>query len=156
MSFRVFRWTAILAFVLCAHANAQESPSNLPDGPGKGSLQKACSTCHELESVIAARRTKIGWQEIIEDMVSRGAEGSDEEMAAVLSYLTAHYGKLNVNTASASDMEKTLSLPIKEAEAIVAYRERNGKIHDFEELKKIPEVNADKLQSKRMLIAFAQ
>jgi len=128
----------------------------LPDGPGKETVQKACATCHEIEAVVASRRTRIGWQLSVDDMVSRGAEGSEEELAAVVEYLTKNFGKVNVNTASAEELEKTLSLSAKEAQAILAYREKSGKIKDFEELKKIPGVNADQLQAKRGLIAFSQ
>lgn len=135
-------------------AAGQEKKSDLPDGPGKEQLQRVCSSCHELETVTAARRTKGGWQQTIEDMVDRGAEGSDEDMAAILSYLTTFYGRVNVNAASAEQLEKSLDLSANEAQAIVAYREQNGKIKDFEELKKIPGVNADKLQAKRGWIAF--
>jgi len=132
----------------------QEKKSTLPDGPGKESLEKVCSGCHEVETLTATRRTRIGWQQMIEDMIGRGADGSEEEMAAVVSYLTAFFGKVNVNAASAQELEKTLDLPAKEAQAIVEYREKNGKINDFEQLKKVPGVSADKLQSKRPLIAF--
>jgi competence protein ComEA len=59
-----------------------------------------------------------------------------------------------VNTATTADMEKSLNLSAKEAQAIAEYRERNGKIKDFEELKKVPGVSAEKLLSKRGLIAF--
>jgi quinoprotein glucose dehydrogenase len=68
---------AVPAFVLCAQ-------TRLPDGPGKETLQKACASCHEIETVISIRRTRIGWQLSVDDMISRGAEGSDEEMSAIV------------------------------------------------------------------------
>jgi competence ComEA-like helix-hairpin-helix protein len=129
---------------------------NLPDGPGKEALQKACASCHEIDAVIASRRTRIGWQLSVDDMISRGAEGSDAEMAAIVEYLSQHFGKVNVNTASAEELEKTLSLSAREAQAIYVYREKNGKVKDLEELKKIPGVNPEQLQAKRGLIAFSQ
>ena len=64
--------------------------------------------------------------------------------------------KVNVNTASVQELEKTLNIPAKEAQAIQGYREKNGRIKDFEELKKINGVSADALQTKRGLIAFSQ
>jgi competence ComEA-like helix-hairpin-helix protein len=109
-----------------------------------------------MESVISSRRTKIGWQEITEDMISRGAEGSEEELAAVVAYLTEWFGKINVNTAAAAELEKTLAISQKEATAIAAWRERNGKIKSFEELEKVPDVEPEKLRQKRSLIAFSQ
>jgi len=61
---------------------------------------------------------------------------------------------VNVNAASAQELEKSLDLLAKEAQAIVAYRERNGKIKDLDELKKVPGVSADRLQAKLAMIAF--
>jgi competence protein ComEA len=158
MRFHPSNHCTCLVLCLLVHvtvAAGQEKKSNLPEGPGKDTLQRVCSSCHEVESVTAARRTKTAWQHVIEDMVDRGAEGSDEDMAAVLSYLTTFYGRINVNAASAQELEKSLDLSAKEAQAIVAYRERNGKINGLDELKKIPGVDADKLQAKRGSIAFA-
>jgi competence protein ComEA len=132
----------------------QEKPSLLPEAPGRAVVQKICGTCHEIDSVIASRRTRIGWERSVEDMIARGAEGSDEEVAAVIDYLARNFGKVNVNTASVAELEKSVGLSSAEAKAVYAYRQRNGKIKDFEELKKIPGVSAEKLQAKRGLIAF--
>ena len=53
-------------------------------------------------------------------MISRGAEGSGEDdMDAVVAYLTAYFGKVNVNTATAQDLEKMLELSQREAQEIV-------------------------------------
>jgi len=145
-----------MALVYClSAAYAQEKQSPLPDAPGKEAVKKICATCHEVETVIAARRTRIAWERSVDDMITRGAEGSDEDMAAIVEYLTTYFGKVNVNTATAAALEKTLGLSSNEAQAIVAYRERNNKIKDFEELKKVPGVSAEKLQAKRGLIAFS-
>ena len=157
MGFPNSKPTATIALYLMAYAviaSGQQKQSTLPDGPGKDGLTKVCSSCHELEVVTSARRTKNGWQQTIDDMIARGAEGSDEDMEAVLSYLTTYFGRVNVNAASAQELEKSLDLPAKEAQAIVAYRERNGKIKDLDELKKVPGVSADRLQAKQAMIAF--
>lgn len=105
--------------------------------------------------MIGSRRTKLGWRQNVDDMISRGAEGSEEDMDAVVAYLTAYFGKVNVNTATVQDLVKVLELSGKEAQAIVSYREKNTKIKDFEELKNVPGVSAEKLQAKRGLIAFS-
>ncbi|HEV2444666.1 MAG TPA: helix-hairpin-helix domain-containing protein [Candidatus Sulfopaludibacter sp.] len=132
-------------------AAAQE----LPDGKGKEQVIKICSDCHEIGTVIGSRNTRIGWQRTVEDMVSRGAEGSEEDMAAVVDYLTRFFGKINVNTASAKEIQSFLGLPDKEAQAIVTYRERNGNFKGFEQLTQVPGVDGAKLQAKRSLIAFS-
>jgi competence ComEA-like helix-hairpin-helix protein len=130
--------------------------TELPAGPGREAVKKVCSDCHEIETVISSRRTKAGWQQITDDMVSRGAEGTDEEMAAVVQYLTTWFGKVNVNTASVADLQKLLDLSEKQARAIAAYRDHNGKIKNFDELEKVPGVDPEKLRMKRSLIAFSQ
>ena len=112
-------------------------------------------SCHDIDTVTGARRTKIGWQQTVEDMVSRGAEGSDQEIAQVLAYLTKNFGKINVNTATVEQLQEFLGLTEKEARTITAYRERKGTFKDFEQLMAIPDVNAEKLQEKRSLIGFS-
>ena len=127
----------------------------LPDGKGKDAVRKICARCHELETVTSTLHTKIGWERIVDDMISRGAEGSDADMEAVVEYLTTYFGKINVNTASAEDLETSLGFSGKEAQAIVAYREQNGNFKDFEQLKNVPGVSEEKLQAKRSRIAFS-
>jgi competence ComEA-like helix-hairpin-helix protein len=118
-------------------------------------VQKICTGCHDIGTVTGSRRTKIGWQQNVEDMVGRGAEGSEADLQAVVEYLTAHFGKLNVNKASEKEMQSFLGLSESEAQAIVSYREQNGSIKDFEQLTKVPGLSAEKLQTKRSLIAFS-
>jgi len=147
--------TLLAPWLLFASAAAgQDSP--LPAGNGKQAVEKVCSGCHEIDTVIQARRTMIGWQDMVQDMVSRGAEGSDDELAAVVQYLTQFFGKINVNTATAKELGTFLGLDEKEAQAIVDYREKNGSFKDLEQLKKVPGVSAEKLQSKKELIAFSR
>jgi competence protein ComEA len=136
-------------------AISQEGGVQLPDGKGKDAVQKLCVGCHELDAVTGSLRTRIGWKQNVDDMIARGAEGSDEDMAAVVEYLTKFFGKVNVNTASAKELETSLGLSETESKAIVAYREQNGKLKDFEQLKKVPGVSAEKLQAKRSRIAFS-
>jgi competence protein ComEA len=126
----------------------------LPEGKGKAYLLKFCIGCHEISETVGSRRTEIGWQQSVSDMVGRGAEGSDDELAEIVAYLTKYFGKLNVNTASPAQLQGFLGLSDKEAQALVAYREHEGPIKDFEQLKGVPGANAEKLQAKRALIAF--
>lgn len=151
------RLLALTLFVTAlASPAAWSQTAELPDGKGKDTVQKVCTGCHELDLVVASRRTEIGWQGDVQDMISRGAEASEREVAEVVAYLTRYFGKLNVNTGSVQQLQDVLELPDKEAQAIVAYRDRKGKIKDFEELKSVPGVSADKLQEKRSLVAFTQ
>ena len=141
-----------MALMVCSLPGAAQTV--LPEGPAREAVKRICADCHEIETVISSRRTKIGWQQITDDMISRGATGTDDEIAAVIDYLAAHFGKVNVNTASEADLVKSLGLDQKEAAAVVAYRDRNGKFKTFEDLQKVPGVSADKWKEKRSSIAF--
>jgi len=145
----------VLAMAFFA-AFGQDTPESLPDGKGKEALKTICTGCHEIGAVIGSRRTRIGWQRNVEEMVSRGAEGSEEDLQALIDYLTRFYGKVNVNTASAKEMESSLGLAPKQAEAIVAYRQQNGNYKSFPELEKTPGVDAAVLRALRSQIAFSQ
>ena len=65
----------------------------LPDGPGKEELTKLCSGCHDLMFTVSTRETEDGWTRIVNDMRSKGADGTEEDFAKVIVYLTAHMGK---------------------------------------------------------------
>jgi hypothetical protein len=67
----------------------------LPDGPGKKEVVKLCDGCHDLTFTISTRETEEGWTRIVNDMRSKGADGTDAEFAKVIEYLTAHMGKPN-------------------------------------------------------------
>jgi Helix-hairpin-helix motif len=118
-----YRNRPVLLFFLAGALGAQ---TELPEGKGRVAVNKICGNCHEIESVISARHTKTGWQQITDDMVARGAEGSEQELTAVVAYLTEWFGKVNVNTAPAAELRNTLGLTEGEARAIVSYREKNG------------------------------
>jgi competence protein ComEA len=141
----------LLAALLIPAALAQE----LPDGPGKNALEKVCAKCHDLNQVIAKRRTAVEWDMILDKMITQGAEGTDTQFGEILDYLILNFRKpINVNLASAKSLEAELELSTKEAEAIVAYRERNGAFKSVEDLKKVPGLDAKKVEAARDWLAF--
>ena len=71
--------------VSASTASAQDP---FPDGPGKDVTVRICGTCHPSARGAAVRLTREGWQDVIAKMVSLGAKGTDEELAAVLDYLS--------------------------------------------------------------------
>src|ERR1035437_9899287 len=92
---------------------------------------------------------------IHDKMSTQGAEGTDTQFGEILDYLILNFRKpINVNLASAKSLEAELELSTKEAEAIVAYRERNGAFKSVEELKKVPGLDAKKVEAARDWLAF--
>lgn len=67
--------------------------AQLPDGPGKATVQKICSGCHAAEIVLGHRDTKDGWETIVSNMVEKGANGTDDEFNTIIDYLAAHFPK---------------------------------------------------------------
>jgi hypothetical protein len=65
----------------------------LPAGPNKEVVARACSSCHDLDMVFdAAGQTREGWNGTIEEMTGYGLQLSPGERAQVLEYLTSFLG----------------------------------------------------------------
>jgi competence ComEA-like helix-hairpin-helix protein len=147
------RRSAVL-FVLIAAAQAQD----LPEGKGKDLVEDRCSACHGLDLLLAEHDSKAQWSQIVNEMVSRGASGTAEELQTIVDYLTKNFGpeatKINVNTAAAEDLQVSLMLSAPEAAAIVQYRKEHGKIKDWAALSKIPGVDSKKLEANKDRITF--
>ena len=137
---------------LAAVAAAQ----TLPDGPGKAVTEKMCLPCHGLENVVKNRLTKDRWAKEVDDMVARGATGSDEEIEQVINYLAANFGaaKINVNTAVAADIASGLGISSSDAAAVVSFRAANGKFKNMDDLGKVPGIDTKKIASAKDRIVF--
>lgn len=75
-----------LTFALACHAQS------LPEGPGRAAFQRICSSCHSVNTATSQRLTHSGWQNVVSDMVSRGAQGTQDEFDEIVSYLTKNFG----------------------------------------------------------------
>jgi competence protein ComEA len=133
--------------------------AQLPDGPGKEETVRLCSQCHEIERAFSVRQDRDGWQETMNKMVAVGLQGNEADMRAVVDYLAKNFPaasirKLNVNTASAIELEAGLSLKRSEAAAAVDYRAKNGKFKSLDDLKKVPGVDFAKFEAKKDRLAF--
>ena len=85
-------FAALAAMIFCTVVAAQPSETKLPDGDGKQVTERICGACHGIATVVTERHDKDGWQKIIDDMVARGADGTEEELKMVREYLTKHFG----------------------------------------------------------------
>ncbi len=140
--------------ILAAAASAQ-----MPDGPGRAETEKLCKNCHELARSVSKKQDREGWQATLVKMTAFGMKATDQELGTMLEYLAKHWPAedvppVTVNTAAAIEMESRLGLRRSHAAAIVAYREKNGKFKDVEDLKKVPGVDAEKIEAKKDRIVF--
>ena len=136
---------------------ADESAALLPDGAGKEAVGKVCTACHDTANIRQLRLTRDKWSEKIDDMTDRGAQGTDQEMMAVLDYLTKNFGpdsKIYVNTAPYAELKAVLKLSNAETDAVLAYREKNGHFQQWTDLLKVAGLDGKKIEAKKDLLAF--
>ena len=136
---------------------ADDTASLLPAGAGKDAVGKVCTACHDTASFRKLRLSRDRWSEKLDDMTDRGAQGTDEEMLAVLDYLTRNFGpdsKIYVNTAPFGELKNVLKLTNEEADALLGYREKNGNFQQWTDLLKVAGVDGKKIEAKKDLLAF--
>jgi competence protein ComEA len=148
---------SILVAVVLVVSVARPALAQLPDGPGKEQLLKVCGGCHQAERSASVRLTREGWQDVIADMVKRGAKGSDEEFGAVLEYLAKNFlgeapRPLNINRATNIELESVAGLTRKEAAAVIAWLDKVGICKSLDELKKVQGLDYKKIESRKDFI----
>jgi competence protein ComEA len=148
-------WSASVAPVCAQQPAQQQQYSELPAGEGKDTLIRVCSKCHSPDNVIANGQDREGWENTITKMAGFGAVGTDDEFTAILDYLVKNFpGTINVNKATAAQLESGLGLSTAEAEGVIQYREKNGDFKSIDDLKKVPDLDAKKLDAKQARVAF--
>ncbi len=130
----------------------------LPDAPGKDVTVKVCASCHAAETVASVRHPPEGWRDVIAKMVAAGAEGTEQELETVFQYLSTQFPAgaqkaLNLNTATAIELESVAGLLRKEAAAVIAHREKNGPCKKLEDLKKIAGLDYKKIDARKEQLA---
>ncbi|MGH9662742.1 MAG: helix-hairpin-helix domain-containing protein [Bryobacteraceae bacterium] len=142
----------LLVAVLLAPAAASQVP--LPDGPSRKTVEKLCSGCHGVAILLAPRRTREAWRKSVDQMAALGVEGTDEEFDSIVDYLVRHFGKINVNRASAKELQEVLDLTPGEAAALVRHRQASGDFKQMEDLRKAAGLDAKKLAACRDRVLF--
>ena len=146
----------LVAGCLSAAGDDQEA-KNLPDDAGREVVAKVCLNCHGSGNFRQMRKDKDGWSDQVADMVEKGAEASDGEIAAIVAYLSRNFGpdsKINVNTAPFQEIKAVLALTAAETQAFVDFRQQAGALKAVQDLEKIPGVPPEKIDAKRDRIAF--
>ena len=92
----IFKLGSIACLLFAVVSPAQ----SLPEGKGKADFQRICSSCHSVSMATTQRMTQAEWMGVVNDMVSRGAQGTQDELNNVVTYLAANYGKDNAAAAN--------------------------------------------------------
>ncbi|MCC6474072.1 MAG: c-type cytochrome [Burkholderiales bacterium] len=82
-----------VALGLAASLAAAQAPDKLVSGPGATLTENKCKICHELEHIRRTPLSRGEWADNLKNMRERGAPMTDEEMAVILDYLAAYYGR---------------------------------------------------------------
>jgi len=76
----------ILALALAGRAQS------VPDGAGKAEFQRTCGTCHSLTVVTAKHLSDSGWENVVDNMITRGAQVTPDDEEQIVRYLAANFG----------------------------------------------------------------
>jgi competence protein ComEA len=145
-----FLMFSLIQFVQVPAAQAQD----LPEGKGKDVVEEVCGACHGADLVASRRATKQGWSYIVDDMVSRGATATNDQIAAINDYLSKNFGQVNVNKAPSAEIASVLEITPDQADAIVKYRTANGDFKTIDDLKKAPGLETAKLDTKKDRVVY--
>lgn len=151
---------SFIASIVALIAVGVPAHGQLPDAPGKEETVRLCGACHEPQRAASVRLTREGWQDTIARMVGLGMKGSDEELAKVLAYLSEHFKgealrPLNLNRATAIELESIAGLLKKEAAALIAHRTKAGPCKSLDDFKKVSGVPFKKIDDRRdRLVCF--
>jgi len=126
----------------------------LAQGPGVDVFQRTCVLCHTPDRIVANRKSRTEWDEVIDKMITRGAQVNDDNYGTIEEYLLRNYGRVNVNKAPKDDLVLVAGVTPAEADAIVKARTDNGPLADFAALAKVPGLDAKKLEDKKDALTF--
>jgi competence protein ComEA len=126
----------------------------LATGPGADVFQRVCVLCHPPDRIVSVRRTKTEWEEVLDKMITRGAQVNDDNYGTIEEYLLRNYGRINVNKAVKDDLVLVTGITPAEADSILKFREEHGPFADFAALSKVPGLDAKKLEEKKDAFTF--
>jgi len=147
------RLTLLVPFVISSLAPMVQA-QDLPEGKGKDAVEQVCGACHGTDLVSARRATKQGWSYIVDDMVSRGASATNEQIQTINEYLAKNFGQVNVNKAPSTEIASVLEITSAQADAIVKYRMDHGDYKTLDDLKKAPGLESAKLDTKKDRVVY--
>ncbi len=143
----------LVAVLLAAAQAAAAAPPNPRLARESQSLKAVCAKCHNLQLVMDTPKSFDDWHDTVQQMVDRGASGTDEQFDDIMDYLHRTLTTINVNTAVADELEIVLSVPETTAQAIMA-RRSTQKFTSLADLKSVPGVEASAVDAKTRLIFF--
>ena len=78
------------------------SEGQLPEGPGKKTVETVCGSCHDLDTAVGEKHDRAGWKTVVDTMADRGARATEEEFRTIVDYLAKYFGAAAGPAAPAS------------------------------------------------------
>jgi competence protein ComEA len=142
--------TALAAVSIAALGGQQDAAKD----PGAETFTATCSKCHTPERILAARRTRTQWEEVLDKMSKIGAQITDENYETIMDYLLRRHGMININRGDAKEISLVVNLSVADSDAIVKYRSDHGAFADFDAVAKVPGIDVKTLEANRAAISF--
>lgn len=67
-------------------------PAGFAPGPGVETVQTRCAACHPATMITSKRFTAEKWGEVVDQMISKGAQVTDADYDVIVAYLAKTYG----------------------------------------------------------------
>jgi virginiamycin B lyase len=95
VTFAFVGWVALVATGSAVQQDRAEAGRELPSGPGKDILERACLSCHDLGEVTKFKGyyTRAQWRDVVQTMMDYGAPLKPGEADVLADYLAEHLGK---------------------------------------------------------------
>src|SRR3954447_12614692 len=106
----------ILATVSSGAVYAQKTSDG--DKKDKAVFESVCGACHPA-GMVDDIRSEQEWKETVDQMISIGAKADERQLESVMRYLLRTHTKININTATASEIAPVLAVTESTARAIV-------------------------------------
>jgi len=127
----------------------------LPDAPARETVIRVCGQCHEPQRAASLRLTREGWEGVVQKMKGLGASAfaTDADLSQITEYLAENFKgeaprPINLNSASAIDLEAVAGLLRKEAAIWIAYRAKTP-CTSLDDLKKVEGLPFEKIDQRR-------
>ena len=92
-----------IALMGLGYAQVPTAQPELPEGRGKAEFKRICGDCHDVAIVTKLRLNADRWTGLVDDMVSRGAQGTQDEFDRISKYLAKNFGLKAAGPAAAGE-----------------------------------------------------
>lgn len=133
---------------------------DFPEGQAKEYISQICLQCHQPAMLLGQKRTESDWKKTVARMATKGVPGTPEQFDAIAAYMTKNFGKgedlskINMNKASADELEAVIGLTPEEAKALIGFRNKHGDFREWGDMLVIYGVDGLKIEAAKDKMSF--